>query len=150
VVNADGPDSINPIETGYGGFVKLHKPFFIGRDEMVRSVLNREREVVRFKIDKKGAKKVRRGNLVAAKDGTILGVVTSSVVAGNVQIGLALIKRGQVKDGDPLLLSVAHETLDINYGDARKVGNIGQDLATEEGVVLPRFPPRTDGKTTWH
>jgi glycine hydroxymethyltransferase len=52
---------VNPIEAGYGPFVKLHKPFFIGRDHAVKMAENRDREVCRFKTTG-GMRKVNPGN----------------------------------------------------------------------------------------
>lgn len=146
----NGPDNVSPIEAGYGGFVKLHKPFFIGRDEMVRGVLNMEREILRFKIDKKGARVVRKGNLIATKDGDVIGHVTSNVVAGTIQVGLALVERRRVKDGDLIHLCLSHMAIEEDIEASKKERKLKPGLTIETGVVLPRFPPRADGKTGWH
>ena len=145
-----GPDSISPIETGYGAFVKLHKPFFIGRDEMVRAVLNREREVIRFKIDKKGARIVRRGGFVCTSDGEIIGEVTSSVVVGTNQIGLALVARRRVQEGASLLLAISQNLNDADRKAMKEKGRLDPSVQSEPSVVLPRFPPRTNGHIAWH
>jgi len=145
-----GPDEISPIEVGYGMFVKLHKPFFIGRDEMVRQALDRKREVVRFKVDKKGARVVRRGDIIATKEGDIIGEVTSSVVVGAVQVGLALLSRGRVASKDPIMVGLTHALSEEDSRKLKAAGKLDPAVQSETGAVLPRFPPRLQRGTVWH
>ena len=145
-----GPDGISPIEVGYGMFVKLHKPFFIGRDEMVRQAINRKRQVVRFKVDKKGARVIRRGDTVATKDGEIIGEVTSSVVVGTVQVGLALLSRGRVASKDPIMIGLTNAMSEQDRQKLKAAGKMDPSIYCETGMVLPRFPPRLQRGTVWH
>jgi len=145
-----GPDNVTPIEAGYGGFAKLHKPFFVGRDEMLRDYLNRRRDIIRFKIDRKGARIMRRGDIVATPEGVIIGKVTSNVVVGTVQIGLALVQRRQVKRGKPLTVCISHAMNQQEVDAMLKDGKLSPTAVIEPGLVLPRFPPRTEKETVWH
>ena len=145
-----GPDGISPIEAGYGMFVKLHKPFFVGRDEMMRQALDRKRDVVRFKIDKKGARVVRRGDAVATKEGEIIGEVTSSVIVGTVQVGLALLSRGRVASKDTIMVGLTHALSEPDRQKFKVGGKLDIAVQSETGAVLPRFPPRLQRGTVWH
>ena len=40
-----GKHGINPMEAGYAGFVKLHKPYFIGRRRLIESLDARKMKV---------------------------------------------------------------------------------------------------------
>jgi glycine cleavage system T protein len=88
-----GPFAITPIEAGYGPFVKLHKPYFIGRKAALRGALRREREIARFEITTRGARMAKTGDPVVDAKGQCIGAVTSCAMAGDVQIGMAIVKR---------------------------------------------------------
>ncbi len=137
-----GPDRISPIEAGYGTFAKLHKPFFIGREEMVRDVLNRNREVVRFKIDRKGSRIVRRGDIVADKFGAVLGQVTSNVVVGTTQVGMVLVGFRSTVPGDLVNFGLARNMSPEDLEDMKKNKQLPTTIRVEQGEVLTRFPPK--------
>ncbi len=50
-----GPFNISPIEAGFAGYVKYHKPFFVGRDALLAREKGRDREVIRFRVAEKGS-----------------------------------------------------------------------------------------------
>lgn len=87
-----GKHDLFPTEAGYGSFVKLHKPFFVGRQRAVEKALDRKREVVRFRMERKGIRVVRPGSFVV-RGKAVIGEVTSCIVVEGVQHGLALIPR---------------------------------------------------------
>ncbi len=94
-----GEHDITPLEAGYGGSVKLHKPFFVGRAAMLKHDLSRTREVVRFQVTGKGKRLVRAGNPVVDANGAFIGVVTSNTQVGDNQIGLALVDKKSATRG---------------------------------------------------
>ena len=51
-----GSLNIAPIEAGFPGYVKFHKPFFIGRDALLAREGKRTMEVLRFRMDDKGVR----------------------------------------------------------------------------------------------
>lgn len=55
-------------------------------------MLDRKREVVRFRMERKGIRVVRPGSFVV-RGKTVIGEVTSCIVVEGVQHGLALIPR---------------------------------------------------------
>jgi len=98
-----GPEQITPIEAGYGSFVKLHKPFFPGRDHCLEGHKKRERIIVRFEVDEKSGKVLRPGMpVVESRKGQYTGVVTSCTATGERQVGLALIQKKHAKRGNKL------------------------------------------------
>jgi len=100
-----GDYGINPLEAGYAPFVRMHKPWFVGRDHCAEALKNWTREVVRFQVNTPGGKGIHPGNkVVDGKRGQFIGHVTSCVSVGRVQIGLALVDRRYAREGDPLVI----------------------------------------------
>ncbi len=96
-----GPQNILPHEAGFAPYVKLHKPFFIGRNAYLRALNNWTREVVRFFVEP-GRRPIRAGAAVVDQSGTVVGVVTSCVVLEEGQVGMALVPRELAKADTPL------------------------------------------------
>ena len=94
-----GPEDVSPVEAGYSFFVKLQKPFFIGRAAMVEHRSSRNREVVRFEIIADRARAVRAEDEVVDGEGAVIGAVTSCTRIEGKQIGLALVPRKMRKAG---------------------------------------------------
>lgn len=119
-----GPHRILPHEAGFAPYVKLHKPFFIGRSAAVRGLRNWQREVVRFAIDP-GHRPVRAGALVVDPRGQVVGWVTSCVTLEGGQVGMALLAARGVPADAPLGFMVG--------------GEGGLPPALEPGARLPLF-----------
>ncbi len=96
-----GPQGILPHEAGFAPYVKLHKPFFVGREAYKRALGSWSREVVRFSIAP-GARPVRAGAPVLDKGGQVLGWVTSCVALDSGQVGMALVTARGLSEGTPL------------------------------------------------
>ena len=117
-----GPHRITPIEAGYGAFVKMHKPFFIGRQGLLKSMRESNRWIIRFGVETKFRRPIRTGDIVASKDGTHIGYVTSCAYLDNHQIGLAIVDR------------------DLEIGTRFDIFLHGrQNVSTIEAYVMPRF-----------
>ncbi|MBM4320022.1 MAG: aminomethyl transferase family protein, partial [Deltaproteobacteria bacterium] len=88
-----GEHGVDPIEAGYGSFVKLHKPFFVGRPAMLASALRRERQIVRFAAaSEPGTRPIRPGHVVVeARKGSLAGRVTSCAFCGDREVGMAIV-----------------------------------------------------------
>ena len=99
-----GDYQITPIEAGYGGSVKFHKPFFVGRAHMRRHEEERTRQVVRFQLGPEVKRLVRSGNPIVGQDGKYLGAVTSNTQVGENQIGLAIVERKSAQRDTPLFM----------------------------------------------
>lgn len=137
-----GEHDVNPIEAGYGSFVKMHKPFFVGRKEMVRAALQREREIIRFEVTGKGPRMVRPGHVVMeGRKGKYAGIVTSCTLAGDKEVGMAIVGRKVAAEGTPLAL-LAYTSRD-GAPSAKKLNELveGDWLpVSKSAVVMSRFP----------
>jgi glycine hydroxymethyltransferase len=135
-----GPHNISPLEAGYGPFVKFHKPFFIGRKALLEKETKREMEILRFRLNTKGGRMLKQGDLVVDKRGRYIGTVTSCALVDGYQLGMAYAKRKYNREGTQIGLFA------LPRGEERPGKPIG-DLALgdtvplhQEATVLTRFP----------
>ncbi|MFG0317086.1 MAG: glycine cleavage system aminomethyltransferase GcvT [Planctomycetota bacterium JB042] len=126
-----GPYGVTPIEAGYGGSVKFHKPFFVGRDAMRAHEETRSRQIVRFVIEGKG-RMARDGAPMVGGDGKYVGVVTSCTQVGDRQVGLALVDRRSAARGTELFVYRLPPDLD-RQPPAKRMS----DLEAGDAVLLP-------------
>ncbi len=138
----EGESKVNPIEAGYGPFVKLHKPFFIGRDHAVEMAENREREVCRFKTTG-GMRKVNPGDAVVNVRGNqFIGNVTSCVfVDESTQVGMAAVQRRYNVEGWEIALVAKPRGKTRGFDDL----TVGDKFPlAQAGIVLERFPDQNE------
>ncbi len=132
-----GPFTVSPIEAGFPGYVKYHKPFFVGRDALLAGEKGRTREVIRFRVGDKGVRRPQTGDPVTNRKGQLIGHVTScSIDVEGYLLGLAIVKRQANVPGTPIAI--------FPLG-----GKPLQEAAVEDRAVLPveatvltRFPQR--------
>ena len=135
-----GEHNVNPFEAGFGAYVKLHKPFFIGRERCVSMYTEQSREIVRFEVTRAGSRPVRGGAVVIDKNGSYLGRVTSCVSLGETQVGLALLDKRRLPVGTPIALlnpprkDVAKPVSDLQAGDRVAVA--------VDATIITRFPEK--------
>ncbi len=67
-------------QAGFASYVKLHKPWFIGRSAYLEQEAQRTGEVVRFRFDEKGVRMAHLHDPVVDRRGKVIGVVTSCAV----------------------------------------------------------------------
>ena len=96
-----GPMNVSPIEAGYGVFVKLHKPFFVGRRAM-REQLGSDRVLVRFRLLRSGTRGLKTGDPIVTTNGQVVGWVTSATFVQGMQVGMALVARRLAEPGTRL------------------------------------------------
>ncbi len=139
-----GPYQINPIEAGFPGYVKYHKPFFIGRDALLATERKRIMEVLRFRMSEKGVRVPKTGNPVINRRGQVIGHVTScSINSDGYLIGLAYCKKRANVEGTPLqILTLPHR---VPAGkDADKLEPGDKMVLPDQATVLTRFVERDD------
>lgn len=73
----DGPLDLRPDDAGFGSFVRLHKPFFVGRQAYIEHARQRKMVVVRFRIGRKGVRVPKPEDRVVDNHGRVIGQVTS-------------------------------------------------------------------------
>jgi glycine hydroxymethyltransferase len=137
-----GPFEINPAEAGFAGYVKYHKPFFVGRDILLAGDLKRKRELVRWRMDQKGVRRPSTHAPVVNRQGQVIGQVTScSIDSDGYLLGLAIVDRRYAKEGSSVGIFVLPEKPlsekqkpELNPGD--KV------LLHVDATILRRFPEK--------
>ncbi|GAJ11700.1 unnamed protein product, partial [marine sediment metagenome] len=101
-----GKYCITPTEAGYGAFVKLHKPYFIGKKRLLERQAQRKMEVIRFKMKSKGIRMVKSEDPIVDEKGQCMGRVTSSALVEGIQVGLAYVDKNFAEIVRPL--TIAH------------------------------------------
>jgi aminomethyltransferase len=95
-------EDISPLEAGLGTFVKLEKPDFIGKQALVQQTENGiPRKLTGFEMIGRG---IPRGGYEIAKDGKVIGHVTTGYFAPTLQknIGMALMDAEFSEPGTPI------------------------------------------------
>jgi glycine hydroxymethyltransferase len=137
-----GPFDINPAEAGFPGYVKYHKPFFVGRDVLLAQDLKRKRELVRWRMDQKGVRRPGTHAPVVNKQGQVVGYITScSIDSEGYLLGLAIVDIRYAKEGTPIGIFALPEKpqqekqkTELAMGDRVMLHN--------EATVLSRFPKK--------
>jgi len=134
-----GPYHVSPIEAGYGAFVKLHKPFFIGRKMMVEKARRHQMELARFRIFKGGQRLLKQGDPIVSATGEHVGYVTSCALIGTSQQGIGYVKGEYNVEGVsvsifPLPRRLTREKEKSTLAPGDKV------ILPIEGCILSRFP----------
>lgn len=75
-----GQLGLNPADAGFGGYAKLWKPFFVGRDAFIGHEMERDQEVIRFRMNEKGVRRAELGDPVLDWRGKVVGTVTSCAI----------------------------------------------------------------------
>lgn len=136
-----GPLSLNPADAGFGNYVKTYKPFFVGRKPFIEHEATRDAEVVRFRLDNKGARPPHAGDPLVDAKGRVAGIVTScSIDSEGYQLGQAYVKHDYSDEGTQLGVYTGVNRLKMPSADNVK---LGARFSVPEGVtVLSRFPRR--------
>ena len=136
-----GPYDITAAQAGFGAYVKLHKPFFIGK---LATINRRDTEsdilICRFRMDEKGVPAIHTGSPVVDRRGRYIGVVTSCALDSNgYQLGQALVNKRYARPENrigifPLRPGAKPEKPKGELDTGDKV------LLHEWATVLERFP----------
>jgi len=134
-----GSYGVTPIECGYGGFVKFHKPFFVGRDAMLANAASYTMAIARFRLTDDNPRMVRPGDPVVNQRGEHVGWVTSATSVARAVIGMASISRAEAEAGREIAVYAlpARGAPEEGPKDRLELGD--QVLMARTGVVLPRF-----------
>jgi glycine hydroxymethyltransferase len=133
-----GTFDVSPIEAGFPGYVKYHKPFFIGRDALLAREESRTREVIRFRVNEKGVRRPQTGDPVVNKKGQRIGQVTScSIDVEGTLLGLAIVSKRYNVAGTPIaIFPLGGKPLEEALLTGKRVA------LPIEATVLTRFPER--------
>lgn len=137
-----GERNFSVSEAGFGSYVKLYKPWFIGRDEFARKEQERTGVVVRFRFIEKGIRAAHNGDPVVDKKGRVIGEVTSCAVdSEGFYTGQALIELKSAVEGNPIYVYQSAHTLGAQNIGLIKTGD--KVTLPSAAVVVSRFPKLT-------
>ncbi len=136
-----GDLNMNPADAGFGAYVKLYKPFFIGKRAFVEHEATRKAQISRFRLDNRGARPAHNGDPIVDARGRVVGTVTScSIDSDGYQLGQALLDRGARKVGGALaVFAGAARAKPVDYS---KLGRGARVKMPEPLTIISRFPRR--------
>ncbi len=138
-----GPYEISPIEAGFGSYVKLHKPFFIGRQAMLERLANWKMQVIRFRLNERGGRAIRQGDAVVDRRGEFIGHVTSCTVVDGYQIGMAYVDRRSAQEGTEIHIFPLSREREVAAEKRKSELELGDRvLLPEKATIVTRFPLR--------
>jgi glycine hydroxymethyltransferase len=95
-----GPLDLDPADAGFAPYVKLYKPFFVGKAAYLEHERARKAQLVRFRFDEEHARMPRQGDVVVSRKGRVVGAVTSCSIDSDGRLtGLAYLQRQYAKRG---------------------------------------------------
>lgn len=137
-----GPLDLRPDDAGYAGFVKLHKPFFVGRRAYIEHAQDRRMAIARFQIAEKGVRVPKQQDVITDDRGRVIGEVTSCALdTGGFLVGLAHMDRRQATVGTEVFIfpHPTREAWDKPYEELE----LGDRLVVHsEAKIVERFRKR--------
>ena len=126
-------------EGGFGSYVKIYKPWFVGRAAFLAREQRRKGEVVRFRFQEKGVRMAHQGDPVIDKRGKVIGQVTSCAVdADGLLTGQAFVELKYIEEGTPLYI---YQSAPDKAGKAPAELSLGdKTILPTQAAVLSRFP----------
>ena len=98
-----GPLDLNPADAGFDPYVKLYKPFFVGKATYVAHERRRQARLVRFRFVEEHARVPRQGDVIVSRKGRVVGAVTScSIDSEGWLTGLGYVQTRYTKRGTRL------------------------------------------------
>lgn len=137
-----GPHNLNPADAGFASFVKVWKPFFVGRQAFLDHEATRDRILVRFRMNDKGVRRPESGDPVLDRRGKVIGHVTSCAIDSEGYLsGQAIVPVTMNEPGTTLFIyQLGGGQRAIRPSDSIEVGS---RLPVPDGAtVLARFPER--------
>ncbi len=136
-----GPFDIGPSGAGFAAYVKLHKPYFVGRASHLERERTRDQQVIRFRMNERGVRMPKTGDPVITRKGQAIGWVTSAAVDVDGRIlGLAYVQSRYNRPGEEIgiySLPVKPQPEKANKAEL-SVGD--KVLLPDAANILPRFP----------
>ena len=98
-----GPLDLNPADAGFAPYVKLYKPFFVGKAAYMAHEQQRQAQLIRFRFDEERAPMPRQDDVVVNRKGRVVGAVTScSIDSEGWLTGLAYVQKQYIARGTRL------------------------------------------------
>jgi glycine hydroxymethyltransferase len=137
-----GTHNLNPADAGFGSYAKLWKPFFIGRDAFIAHEEERDRILVRFRMNDKAVRRPDTGDPILDKRGKVVGTVTSCAVdSEGYMLGLAIVPESMRAVGTAVAIyQLGGGKRAIKTPKAIKQG--ARLPMPDSATILTRFPSR--------
>ncbi len=136
-----GDLQMNPADAGFGAYVKLYKPFFVGKRAFIEHEARRNAQVSRFRMDSKRARPAHQGDPIVNRRGKVVGIVTScSIDSEGGQTGQALMQRDVRKVGAKLAVFAGSARAKANEFGSLSIGK--RVTMPEPMTIISRFPKR--------
>jgi glycine hydroxymethyltransferase len=124
-----GELNLGVAEAGFGSYVKVYKPWFIGREAYLAREKIRKSVVWRFRFNEKGVRMAHLRDPVLDKRGRVVGVVTSCAVdKEGFLTGQALLELKIAEEGSQIF---------IYQSAPAEVGKMPIDLKLGDRTILP-------------
>jgi glycine hydroxymethyltransferase len=137
----NGHFNISPAGAGFAAYVKLHKPYFIGRSAYLRDEKTRTMEVARFRMNERGVRMPKTGDPVVNRKGQAVGWVTSAAVDVDGRIlGLAYIQSRANKPGDEIGIFSLGGKAPAEKGSKAELAPGDKVALPDYATLLLRFP----------
>jgi glycine hydroxymethyltransferase len=116
-------------EAGFGSYVKMYKPWFIGRTAMMTRERTRKGVVARFRFNDKSVRMAHTGDPVLDGKGRMIGTVTSCAIDSEGYLtGQAYVEIKSAVDGTPIW---------IFQGASKATGKAPTELKSGDRFMLP-------------
>ncbi len=136
-----GPFDISPAGAGFPGYVKLHKPYFIGRRAYIEREKARTMQVVRFRMNERGVRMPKTGDPVISRKGQAIGYVTSAAVdVDGIILGLAYVGSRYARPGEEIGIYALPPKPLIERANKAELAPGDRVSVPDYATVLPRFP----------
>ena len=98
-----GPLELNPADASFAPYVKLYKPFFVGKFAYLEHEAERHARMIRFRLEEEPSPLLNQGDVVVSRKGRVVGAVTSCSIDSDGRLtGLAYVKLAHTKPGTRL------------------------------------------------
>ncbi len=124
-----GDLNLGVAEAGFGTYVKIYKPWFIGRSAYIQRESQRKGVVARFRFNEKGVRMAHPGDPVLDPKGRVIGTVTScSIDSEGFLTGQAFVELKYAEEGTPLA---------IFQSAPKSAGKAPAELKAGDRVTMP-------------
>ncbi len=141
----EGHFGISPAGARFAAYVKLHKPFFIGRQPYLEAEKGRTMEVARFRMNDKGVRMPKTGDPVVNKKGQAVGYVTSAAVdVDGIILGLAYVQSRFARPGDEIGIFNLPAKPVVEKDNKADLAPGDKVALPDAATLLPRFPDKVE------
>jgi glycine hydroxymethyltransferase len=138
-----GPLNLNPADAGFAAYVKLSKPFFVGKAAYAEHEAARQARLIRFQTDEERGPMLGQGDLIVSLKGRVVGHITScSIGREGRQIGLGYVQDPHWQRGTRLgVYRLGHRNWESRGLEELKPGD---RIQLPDGItVIERFLNKT-------